>query len=60
MVFRFAPHSRGAVIVATEIANNLAKLGHKITILTPDLDLKGKPYYIKIHKNVQKAGVRKN
>ena len=28
MVFRFAPHSGGAVIVATEIANNLAKLGH--------------------------------
>lgn len=59
MVFRFAPHSGGAVIVATEIANNLGKLGHEITILTPDLDLKGKPY-VKIHKNVQKAGVRKN
>jgi len=37
MVFRFAPHSGGAVIVATEIANNLAKLGHEVTVLTPDL-----------------------
>ena len=60
MVFRFAPHGGGAVIVATEIANNLAKLDHKITVLTPDLDLKGRPYDVKIHKNVQKAGVRKN
>jgi glycosyltransferase involved in cell wall biosynthesis len=36
MVFRFAPHSGGAVIVTTEIANNLAKLGHEVTVLTPD------------------------
>jgi len=60
MVFRFAPHSGSAVIVSTEIANNLTKLGHKIMALIPDLDLKGKPYDVKIHKNVQKAGVRKN
>ena len=44
MVFRFAPHSGGAVIVATEIANNLAKLGHKVTVLTPDLPQSGLKY----------------
>jgi len=44
MVFRFAPHSGGAVIVATEIANNLAKLGHEVTVLTPDLPQSGHRY----------------
>ncbi|MFB5631415.1 MAG: glycosyltransferase family 4 protein [Nitrosopumilaceae archaeon] len=44
MVFRFAPHSGGAVIVATEIANNLAKLGHDVTVLTPDLPQSGQRY----------------
>ena len=44
MVFRFAPHSGGAVIVATEIAHNLAKLGHNVTVLTPDLPIAGKKY----------------
>ena len=44
MVFRFAPHSGGAVIVATEIANNLAKLGHEVTVLTPDLPQSGQRY----------------
>lgn len=53
MVFRFAPHSGGAVIVATEIANNLAKLGHKVTILTPDLPQSGHRYEPKMDENVK-------
>ncbi len=53
MVFRFAPHSGGAVIVATEIANNFAKLGHKVTVLTPDLKLVREKYEPKLHKNVK-------
>ena len=53
MVFRFAPHSGGSVIVATEIANNLAKLGHRVTVLTPDFDLTGKLYETKMHSNVK-------
>lgn len=53
MVFRFAPHKGGAVIVATEIANNFAKLGHKITILTPDLKQIGKKYEPKLHENIK-------
>lgn len=53
MVFRFAPHSGGAVIVATEIANNFAKLGHKVTVLTPDLKHTGKKYEPILHQNVK-------
>lgn len=53
MVFRFAPHSGGAVIVATEIANNFAKLGHKVTVLTPDLKQTGKKYEPSLHENVK-------
>jgi len=59
MVFRFASLSEGAVIVVTEIANNLAKLGHKITVLTPDLDLKGKPYTLKFIKMFKKQELEK-
>ena len=44
MVFRFIPHRGGAVIVASEIANNLAKLGHHVTVLTPDFELVGESY----------------
>ena len=52
-VFRFSPHKGGAVIVATEIANNLAKLGHNVTVLTPDLELTGEEYSPAIHSNVK-------
>ncbi len=53
MVFRFAPHSGGAVIVATEIANNLAKLGHEITVLTPDLPQSGQKYQPEMNSKVK-------
>jgi len=53
MVFRFAPHTGGSVIVATEIANNLAKLGHRVTVLTPNFDLKGEKYEPELHSNVK-------
>ncbi|MCH8860642.1 MAG: glycosyltransferase family 4 protein [Thaumarchaeota archaeon] len=53
MVFRFAPHSGGAVIVATEIANNLARLGHEITVLTPDLPQAGQRYEPKMNSKVK-------
>ncbi len=53
MVFRFAPHSGGAVIVATEIANNLAKLGHDVTVLTPDLPHSGPRYEPKMNSKVK-------
>ena len=53
MVFRFAPHSGGSVIVGTEIANNLAKIGHKVTVITPDLELTGKKYSPNLHPNIK-------
>jgi len=53
MVFRFAPHSGGAVIVATEIANNLAKLGHQVTVLTPDLPQSGQRYEPEMNSRVR-------
>ena len=52
MVFRFAPNSGGAVIVATEIANNLAKLGHQVTVLTPDLPQSGHRYEPEMNSKV--------
>ena len=53
MVFRFAPHNGGAVIVATEIANNLAKLGHEVTVLTPDLPQSGQRYEPEMNSKVK-------
>ena len=53
MVFRFAPHSGGAVIVATEIVNNLAKMGHDVTVLTPDLPQSGQRYEPEINSKVK-------
>ncbi len=53
MVFRFIPHSGGAVIVASEIANNLAQLGHHVTVLTPDFELVGNNYEPEMHHNVR-------
>lgn len=53
MVFRFAPHTGGAVIVSTEIANNLAKLGHDVTVLTPDLPQSGQRYEPELNPRVK-------
>jgi len=53
MVFRFAPHSGGSVIVGTEIANNLAKMGHTVTVITPDLELIGEKYSPRLHSNIK-------
>ena len=52
MVFRFAPNSGGAVIVATSIANTLAKLGHKVTVVTPDLASSRQRYEPEMDPNV--------
>ena len=53
MVFRFTPHSGGAVIVATEIANNLANQGPNVTVLTPDLPHSGKKYEPQLDSKVK-------
>ena len=53
MVFRFPPHTGGAVIVASEIANNLAKMGHTVTVLTPNLPINGNKYEPNLDANVK-------
>ena len=44
MVFHFPPISGGGVVVIVELANTLAKLGHDVTILTPNLEWAGPEY----------------
>lgn len=58
IVFHFPPISGGGVIVAVEIANNLAKLGHKITVITPELEWDGPRYDPKIESNVNVIKVK--
>ena len=42
--FHFPPISGGGVIVAVDIVNSLAKNGHEITVLTPNLEWNGPKY----------------
>jgi len=53
MVFHFPPISGGGVVVITGIANTLAKLGHDVTILTPNLDWKGEEYNPSLNENLK-------
>jgi len=53
VVFHFPPISGGGVIVAVEIINNLAKLGHKVTVITPELEWGGPTYDPKMESNVE-------
>jgi glycosyltransferase involved in cell wall biosynthesis len=51
--FHFPPMSGGGPIVSFEIVNTLATMGHKITVLTPDVIWTGQKYQPKIHENVR-------
>ena len=53
MVFHFPPISGGGVIVVTKIANTLAKMGHEITVITPELEWSGEKYEPKLDSNVE-------
>ena len=53
VIFHFPPISGGGVIVAVEIINNLAKLGHEITVITPELKWDGPTYDPKMESNVE-------
>lgn len=52
MVFHFPPMSGGGSVVSTEIVNSFAKLGHTVTVLTPDLEWSGSQYSPKFDTNV--------
>jgi len=44
VVFHFPPISGGGVVVIVELANTLAKLGHQVTVITPDLEWSGEKF----------------
>ena len=50
--FHFPPISGGGVIVAVDIVNSLAKNGHEITVLTPNLEWNGPKYEPEINSKV--------
>ncbi len=52
MVFHFPPISGGGVVIIVEIANTLTKLGHEVTVLTPDLEWGGEKYQPEINREV--------
>jgi len=53
IVFHFPPMSGGGIIVAVDIVNSLAKLGHEVTVLTPDIEWKGVSYQPKINPRIR-------
>jgi len=52
VVFHFPPISGGGVIVAVDIANSLAKIGHEVSVLTPNLEWDGPKYEPKVDSKV--------
>ena len=52
VVFHFPPISGGGVIVAVDIANSLAKIGHDVSVLTPNLEWDGPKYEPKVDSKV--------
>ena len=50
--FHFPPISGGGVIVAVDIVNSLAKSGHEITVLTPNLEWNGPKYQPDINSKI--------
>src|SRR5438445_8520 len=45
--------SGGGPVVSFEIINTLASMGHKVTVLTPNVTWTGKNYLPRIHENVK-------
>ena len=52
MFFHFPPISGGGVVVGVDLVNNLAKKGHDITVLTPNLEWKGEIFNPKINSKI--------
>ena len=52
VVFHFPPISGGGVIVAVDIANSLAKIGHDVSVLTPNLEWDGPKYEPEVDSKV--------
>jgi len=58
MVFHFPPLSGGGVVVAVGIANTFAKFGHKVTVITPNVEWTGERYAPKIHPSIEMVKVK--
>lgn len=50
--FHFPPISGGGVVVAVDIVNSFAKMGHNVTVLTPNLVWKGPEYKPEIDSKI--------
>jgi len=50
--FHFPPISGGGVIVAVDIVNTLAKMGHHVTVITPNVIWNGPTYQPKIDSKI--------
>ena len=53
IIFHFPPISGGGVIVAVELVNNFAKLGHEVTVVIPNLDWTGPKYEPEIDPKIK-------
>ena len=53
VLFHFPPMSGGGIIVAVDIVNNFAKLGHKVTVVAPNIEWIGPKFEPKIDSNVK-------
>ncbi len=51
--FHFPPISGGGAIVAVDIVNNFSKLGHKVTVITPDLEWSGPKFEPKLDSSIK-------
>ena len=52
LFFHFPPISGGGVIVAVDIINMLEKMGHSVTVLTPNLEWNGPKFLPKINSKI--------
>jgi len=53
VLFYFPPMSGGGIIVAVDIVNNFAMLGHKVTVITPNIEWLGPKFEPKIDSSIE-------
>ena len=58
ILFHFPPMSGGGVTVSVDIVNSFAKLGHQVTVLTPDIEWSGPKYQPRLDSNIQVIRVK--
>lgn len=58
LFFHFPPMSGGGSVVSFDIANTIASMGHKVTVLVPDVVWQGKRYEPQIHENLNVIRVK--